>query len=191
MPWARHPADVVWTSWRLPVTQSGWTLVFSFVATVVSAVTFAKAFWRDLPTAEFLVERDQSGRLLYKLSLSNPTHRLLVLDQLTVPLPRAEGVVVRRMNDTAHGAMELAYEDVFVSRSKERKSVYLPVPAGETEYLEIEFRDFSDDDDFEVHFRVCWSKGVPVPERWFIVRAVKLDSAQVKSRKLAAVPRAA
>ena len=64
--------------------------------------------------------------------------------------------------------------------------MYLAVPAGETRCLELEF---SDDEGFEVDFRLRWSKGLPVPERWFIARRVRLDGAQVKSRQLAAVAR--
>ena len=72
--------------------------------------------------------------------------------------------------------------------SKRRKSVYLAVPAGETRCLELEF---SEEEDFAVDFHLHWSKGLPVPERWFIGRSVRLDGARVKSRQLAAVPRGA
>ncbi len=108
-----------------------------------------------------------------------------MLNEVEVRLPDAEGVKVRPMGVTLHGTLERAYEEVTMA-SKRRKSVYLAVPAGQTRSLEVEF---SDEEDFEVDFRLHWSKGLPVPERWFIARKVRLDRAQVKSRKLAAVAR--
>ena len=162
------------------MTPPGWSHLFSFF-------TFAKAFSRQLPTVEFLVERDESAQALYKLSVSNPTHRLLVLEYVEVLSPCAAGVQIRRMDDTIRGALDRAFEDDSLM-SKRTKSVFLSVPAGQTQYLEVEF---SDDEDFEVNFRLRWSKGLPFLDRCFIARKVELDSAQVKSRKLAAVARAA
>ena len=165
------------------MTEYGWSLLLSVVATVVAVLAFARTFSRELPTVEFLVEHDASEQALYRIAVSNPTRRLLVLDQVDVRLPNPEGVTVRPLGVTMHGTVSRAYEDATMA-SKRRKSVYLAEPAGETRCLELEF---SEEEDFEVDFRLRWSKGLPVPERWFIARRVRLDCAQVKSRQLAAV----
>ena len=163
------------------------SLIFSFVATAIAAFTCARVFSRELPTVEFLVVRDENAPVLYKLSVSNPTHRLLVLDHVDVLSPRADGVQIRRMDDTVYGVVDRAYEESSLM-SKRTKPVFLAVPAGQIQHLEVEI---SDDDDFQVDFRLRWSKGLPLLYRCFIVQKVELDSAQVKSRKLAAVARAA
>ena len=173
-------------SWGQGVTEYGWSLLLSVVATAVAVVAFARTFSRELPTVEFLVERDENEEFLYRLAVSNPTHRLLVLNEVEVRLPDAEGVKVRPIGVTLQGTLERAYEEDVTMASKRRKSVYLAVPAGETRSLEVEFPD---EQTFEVAFRLHWSKGLPVPERWFIARKVRLDCAHVKSRQLAAVAR--
>lgn len=169
------------------MTTAAFSLIFSFVATAVAVFAFARALSRQLPTVEFLVERDESEQALYKLGVSNPTHRLLVLDHVRVLKPRPEEVWVRRMDDSLRGDLERAYEDASIV-SKQTKSVFLAIPAEKTRYLEVQF---SDEEGFEVSFQLYWSKGLPLLERWFIPRNVKLDWAQVKSRKLAAVGRTA
>ena len=166
------------------MTEYGWSLFLSVVATMVAVVAFARTFFRELP---FLVERDASEQALYRLAVSNPTHRLLVLDQVEVRVPDAEGVKVQPLGVTMHGTVSRAYEDATMA-SKRRKSVYLAVPAGETRCLEL---DLSDEEGFEIDFRLHWSKGLPVLERWFIRRTVRLDRGQVKSRQLAAVAKSA
>ena len=132
------------------MTEYGWSLLLSVVATVVAVLAFARTFFRELPTVEFLVERDATEQALYRLVISNPTRRLLVLDQIEVRLPGAEGVKVRPMGVTMRGTVERAYEDVTMA-SNRRKSVYLAVAAGETRCLELEF---SEEEDFEVDFRL-------------------------------------
>ena len=165
------------------MTSSGWSLIFSFVATGVAFFTFARDFSRQLPTVEFLVQRDESAQVLYKLSVSNPTHRLLVLDSVEVVAPCADGVQIGRIDDSVYGVVDLACEDASLT-SKRTKSVFLAVPTGQTRYLEV---GFSDDEDLEVNFRLRWSEGLPFLDRCFIARKIKLNPAQVKSRKLAAV----
>ena len=169
------------------MTASALSLIFSLVATAVAVFTFAREFSRQLPTVEFLVEHDESGQPLYKLSVSNPTHRLLILNYVEILSPAADKVQIQPAGVNLHGTVTRAYEDA-LSTSKRAKSVFLAVPAEQTRHLEIEL---SDDEDFEVDFRLHWSKGLPLPYRCFIARKVKLDSAQVKDRRLAADANAA
>ena len=167
------------------MTEYGWSLFLSVVAAVVAVPAFARTFSRELPTVEFLVERDENEEPFYRLAVSNPPHRLLVLDEVEVRLPDAEGVKVQSMGAWLYATLERVSEDLTMGY-KRRKLVYLAVPAKETRSLEVEF---SDEEALEVAFRLHWSKGLPVPERWFIARKVRLDCVQVKSRQLAAVAR--
>lgn len=166
------------------MAASYWSLFLSFVATAVAVAAFARVFWRELPIVEFLVKRNPSGGYLYQLAVSNPTHRLLVLEHVEVFSPAASGVGFPLLRDDLHGTVERAYEDSS-SESPRTKSVFLAVPAEQTESIGIEFVD---DEDFKVDFRLRWSKALPRPVGWFMPRRVELTSAQVKSRKIAAVP---
>ena len=162
------------------------SLVISFVAAAIAVLSFARAVSWQLPSVEFLVDRDASDQPGYKLSVSNPTRRLLILDYVEVFAPSAEGVKIWPIEGTVHDTVSRAFEDMSLT-SKRLKSVFLAVPAGQTRCLEIEF---ADDEDFEVKFGLHWSKGLPLPDRCFIARKVRLDAAQVKSRQLAVGARA-
>ena len=51
------------------MTEYGLSLFLSVVATVVAVLAFARTFSRELPTVEFLVERDASERSLHRLTV--------------------------------------------------------------------------------------------------------------------------
>ena len=175
------------------------SLIISLVATAISLVAaaaavaaFVRTVFHELPTIEFLARRDASGLASYKLSVSNPTRRLLVLDCIKVLSPSTvTGFSIP--GDTAGDTLRRAYETLErAGEEAERaagqtKSVYLEVPAGETKYLEIVFKNNMTDEGFEVDFRPVWSKGLPFLARRLMRRKVQLDSAQVKSRNLAAL----
>ena len=161
------------------------SLVVAFVATAISVFTFLKASAGQVPSVDFIVERDQSDRARYTLRVSNPTRRVLVLDYVDVLSPRPGPVFMWPADVTAHGAAERAYEEVVSLRSKHVKAVFLAVPAGQSRDVEVDFRRV-DDGDFEVNFRLRWSRGLPFPDRCFLARSVELDAAQVKSRQVAA-----
>ena len=176
--------------------MSEWSLVFSFssaltaaVAAIFSTLTFFRTFFRELPTVEFLVKYGRDDQKLYKLSVSNPTHRLLVLDHVKVLSPSADVVEIKPEDDNLDGVIDRAIEETSLPSGR-TKPVFLTVPAGQTRCLEItfgyEFLKSLDAEGFEVDFRLCWSKGLPRLEQWFIARKIQLDSAQVKSRNLAA-----
>ena len=100
--------------------------------------------------------------------------------------PRPETVAIEPPDLDEKGTTERACEQVELG-SKTMKPVFLFVRAGETEKLEI---GFDLQDDLEIDFRLCWSKGsIRRPERWFIPKKVKLDVAQVKSRTIAVASR--
>ena len=169
------------------MTMSAWSIVLSVIATVIAVFTFARTLSRQLPTVEFLVERDGNVQPQYKLSVSNPTLRLLVLDYVDIFSPSADAVDIWRMHETLYGTVDRAYEGATL-KSKRRKAVFLAVPAGQTRDVDI---TIFIDEDFDVDFRLHWSKSLPFPDRCFIARKIRLDSAQVKSRKIAAVARTA
>lgn len=162
------------------------TITLSSLATLVALAAFLRPVYRELPTVEFLAEPDQaSGTHCYKLSVSNPTHRLIVLDHIVV---RSSGTVTvfARRGSSVGDTTKLVREELS-QPDRQRKSVYLAVPAGQTKCLEIKFGDNSDNEGFDVDFRLVWSKGLPFLERCLMRRKIKLDSTQVKSRRLAAV----
>ena len=148
-------------------------------------LAFIRTVFQGRPIVEFLVERDASGLAGYKLSVSNPTRRRLFLDYIEVLSPStATGFTSpeHSVRDTAKRACD---EDE--RAAGQTKSVFLAVPAGETKCLEIVFKNNMNDEDFDVDFRLVWSKGLPFLDRWLMPRKVRLDSTQVKSRNLAAV----
>ena len=170
------------------------SLVFSFVAAFAAAAAFVRTVFHELPTAEFLVTRDASGLASYKLSVSNPTRRLLVLDHIKVLSPDTMSSFARPADSMRH-TEERVWKDLR-SPDPEKRGVHLAVPAGETKYLEILFGSETDDEGFEVDFRPVWSKHdfqfgwwevLLRPGREGLPQGVKLDSAQVKSRNLAAL----
>ena len=59
------------------------------------------------------------------------------------------------------------------SLSKRGKPIFLRIEPHDTGDLEL---DFGAQEDFDVHLRLHWSKGVRGVERWFMPRRVKLDS---------------
>ena len=64
------------------------TIFLSGLATLIALAAFARTVSQGLPTVEFLVECDNEAYPpLYKLSVSNPTRRLLVLDYIEVLSP--------------------------------------------------------------------------------------------------------
>ena len=154
------------------------------MATGVAVLAFLRTVLQGLPTVEFLVERDASEASRYKLSVSNPTRRLLLLDRVDVISP-SPPPYFNIPNGTMTGTIERGCEDA--SGTPGSRAVYLAVPAGETKCLEIEFKNNMNDEDFGIYFRFVWSKGLPFLDRWFMPRKIKLDSAQVKSRRLAAI----
>ena len=163
------------------------TILLSIVATLVAVAAFARTVRQELPTVEFLVERDNEAYPpLYNLSVSNPTRRLLVLDYIEVLSPDTVTNFVRPEH-SLRGTLARAWEDL--SRADRMKSVFLAVPAGETQCLELVFDGNTDSEDFDIHFRLVWSKGIPWPDRLLMPREVKYDLTQVKSRKLAATRR--
>ena len=176
------------------MTTSEWSLAIAFVAvagsliaTLVSFLTYVRAVSWQLPTVEFLAEHDESAPARHKLTVSNPTRRLLVLDYIEIRSPRPDRVRIQPTGLNLRGTVERAYEETSLP-SERKKAVFLRVPPGTTGDLEI---DVGTEEDFEVDFRLCWSKGIRGLERWFIVRKVKLSSAQVKSRTLAVAARPA
>ena len=163
------------------------SILFSGLATVVALAAFGRIVFQGLPTVEFLVERDNEGYPpLYKLSVSNPTRRLLVLDYIEVLSPDTV-TGFNRPEHSLRGTIDRVWDDL--SQADRMKSVFCAVPAGETQCLEIMFGGEIDDEDFGVDFRLVWSKGLPHPDRWLMPRRVKYDLTQVKSRKLAATRR--
>lgn len=158
------------------------SLALAFAATAISVFAFARAFSGQLPSVDLLVERGPAGEARYRFSVSNPTRRLIVLDYIEVLSPRPDEVLMRPMEVTAYGVTNRAYEEVFCP-SKRGKPLFLAVPAGETRQLELELPDR---EDLAVRFRLSWSKGLPFPDRCFVVRKFALDSDQLRSRKLAA-----
>ena len=162
-----------------------WGVILSLVATGVAVLAFLRTVSQGLPTVEFLVERDQYERAVYKLSVSNPTRRLLVLDYIRVLSPDIVTSFARPV-DTTRDTVERVWEDL--SRSDpELRAAFLAVPAGETKYLEILLGGETDDEELDIDFRFVWSKGLPHWDRWLMPRRVTLDSTQVKSRKIAAL----
>ena len=69
--------------------------------------------------------------------------------------------------------------------SNRKKPVFLQVPSVETKFLEVLFKD---PNEFEVDFKLHWSKNLPILDRHFIkiTRRIKLEVAEVNSRILAA-----
>ena len=170
------------------------SLVFSFVAAVVAVAAFVRTVFHELPTAEFLVTRDEAGTAFYRLSVSNPTRRLLVLNYIEVLSP-STATVFTSPDHSTRGILERAWEEA-ERAGGQTKSVFLAVPAGETKYLEIVFKNNMTDENFDVDFRFVWSKHdfqfgwwevLLRPGREGLPQGVKLDSAQVKSRRLAAI----
>ena len=171
------------------------SLVFSFVAAFAAAAAFVRTVFHELPTAEFLVTRDASGLASYKLSVSNPTRRLLVLDHIKVLSPDTMSSFARPADSMRH-TEERVWKDLR-SPDPEKRGVHLAVPAGETKYLEILFGSETDEEkEFDLDLRFVWSKHdfqfgwwevLLRPGREGLPQGVKLDSAQVKSRQLAAV----
>ena len=163
------------------------SILFSGLATLVALAAFGRTVFHGLPTVEFLVERDNEAYPpLYKLSVSNPTRRLLVLDYIEVLSPDTV-TGFARPERSLRGTIDRVWDDL--SRDDRMKSVFWAVPAGETQCLEIMFGGETDDEDFDVDFRLVWSEGLPRPDRWLMPRRVKYDLTQVKSRKLAATRR--
>ena len=164
------------------------SILVSGLATLVALAAFGRIVFQGLPTVEFLVECDNEAYPpLYKLSVSNPTRRLLVLDYIEVLSPDTVTGFVNP-DDSLRGTIARVWDDL--SQEADRmKSVFWAVPAGETQCLEIVFGGETDDEDFGVDFRLVWSKGLPHPDRWLMPRRVKYDLTQVKSRKLAATRR--
>lgn len=161
------------------------SIILSGVATLVALTAFIRTVFHGLPTVEFLVEYNRADRVLYKLSVSNPTRRLIVLDYIKV-LSSDTVTGFTRPGESTKETLNRVWEDL--SRADGRtKSVYLAVPAGETKCLEIVLGSNMDDEDFDVDFRLVWSKSLPYPERWLMPGGIKLDLTQVKSRKMAAV----
>ena len=170
--------------WALIV--SSLSMIFSCLAAFVAIWTLARTIAQQIPTIEFLVENDGSGRNIYRISVSNPTHRLLVLDYVEVLSPEPNSVSIQPMEVTLRGTLERSWEDAS-RKSKERKSVFLEIPSRKTEYLEIALRDH---EEFEIDFKLQWSKNLPILDRCFIAQRIKLDVAEVNSRILAATARA-
>lgn len=174
------------------MTTAEWTLLVSFLSTIFSCIAASVAFWalartivQQVPTIEFLVENDTSSQKTYKISVSNPTHRLLVLDHVEVLSPEPNDVSIQPMKCTLRGTLERNWENASMTRPG-RKSVFLAIPSKTTEYLEVLFRD---KEEFEVDFKLHWSKNLPILDRRFITRRIKLDVAEVNSRILAATAR--
>lgn len=183
--WPSSIASYPSTRWSPAVTQIvPWlSLVIAVLAALVSVFTAARTFSGQLPSVDFLVERDAGGEARYKLSVSNPTRRLLVLDHVEVFAPQADRVLIRPEGVTAYGVSSRAYEEIVLG-SKNIKPVFLAVSAGQTRALDVEFR-FAHEEEFDIKFGLCWSKGVPFPDRRFIARSFELDAAQLRSRKMA------
>ncbi len=152
------------------------------VAAVVAVLGFARVVSREVPTVEFLVCHE-SDKYKYKLSVSNPTSRLLVLDYVEVLSPRAECIIITRADASVYVDTVLTYENLS-SECKEKKLVFLEVPGGQTRCLEILFKNT---DNLSVNFRIHWSKGLPFLDRCFSARKIKLNSKQIKNRELAAI----
>lgn len=156
--------------------------VLSAAAAAVAVVAFVRAFLHELPTVEFLARRDPNVGVLYKLSISNPTRRVLFLDCIRVLSPSTvTGFTIP--GDTMGDTLRRLYYS--------HEAVYLEVAAGGNECLNVEFKaDMDpgwDDEGFDVDFRLVWSKGLPLLVRCFMPRKVQLDSTQVKSRNIAAL----
>ena len=167
-----------------------WTLIASFLSTICACIAAFVALWalartiaQQIPTVEFLVGNDGSGRNVYKISVSNPTHRLIVLDRIEVLSPDPERVLIQPMERAEKGSLERNWENASIP-SRQTKAVFLGIPSGETEYLEVLFVDL---EEFGVDFRLQWSKNsLPILERHLIAQRIELDAAEVNSRILAA-----
>ena len=158
----------------------------SFAAAVFAVLTFVRTVSWQAPTVDFLVNDRESRWASHRLIISNPTRSVLVLEYVKVLCPQPETVTIEPAHLDHKGTTDRAYEQLELG-SKTTKPVFLSVPPGGTEKLELGF-GLRDDFDFEVDFRLCWSKGsIRWPERWFIPTKVKLDAAQVKNRTIAVV----
>ena len=162
-------------------------------STIISLMAVSLAFWaflrtvfQEIPTVEFLVEPGAAnGTFCYKLSVSNPTRRLIVLDHIYVLSPNTVKVLAGR-EESVKRSLTLRFDELSQS-DRQRKMVYLAIPAGQTKCLDIEFGDYKDNEGFDVHFKLEWSKGLPSLDKCLMQRQIKLDSEQVKSRKMAVV----
>ena len=171
------------------------SLLVSVVAAAVAAASYMRVRLEELPTVEFLFTRDASDQAQYWLSVSNPSRRLIILDEIEVfsPQPNTPDTVVIlpvMKTNSGKGEANLAWEEVRRAEllgSNRMKPVYLAVPAGQTEFLHIRFRASAEDEDdgFEINFRLHWSKGLSWMYRRYITRQIVLDREQVKARTMA------
>ena len=105
------------------------SILFSGLATLVALAAFGRIVFQGLPTVEFLVECDNEAYPpLYKLSVSNPTRRLLVLDYIEVLSPDTVTGFVRP-ELSLRGTIARVWDDL--SQADRMKSVFCAVPAGE------------------------------------------------------------
>lgn len=173
------------TDWNLIVTVLA--MAFSGVAALAALWTLVRTIAQQIPATEFLVENDGSGQRVFKISVSNPTHRLLVLEHVEVFSPEPDRVLIQPMDAPLRGTLERAWEDLSTT-SMRRKAVFLRVPAGKTEYLEVLFKNL---EEFDIDFKLHWSGNLPFWDRQFIrlTRRIKLNAAEVRRRILAATDR--
>ena len=173
-----------------------WSVLMAFaaalaasVSAVVAAITLIRTIAWQVPIVEFLCEydeTDETAQRRYKLTVSNPTRRLLVLDYVDVLSPDAKQVKLRPNELDVRGDVERAWDQPNF-HWKRRKPVFLPVKPGESADLHIDFG--TQEEDFEVEFKLYWSKRLGRIERWCITNDLKLDPDEMKSRRLAAIRR--
>ena len=165
------------------------SLSTSFLAAIVALLALYRTMVQQTPAVEFLGDDDGSGADgHYRISVSNPTHRMLVLAYVEVRSPDPSRVFLRPMDISLRADLERSWETV---RRKDGKiAVFLEVPARATRCLEARV----DVQDPDIDFRLHWSKTLKALLRvdGCLTRGanrIKLDECEVRYRQLAAASR--
>lgn len=160
------------------------SVAVALLSAVIATLSFLRAMAGSLPTIELIVDEDVIGDADYKFLVENPTRRTVLLESIYVLRPDPDGIYIAPDNIDTGGNIERAMAESESSESG-YKAVYLAVPAGESRKLSVII--VGEPQGFECKF--TWSRNLPMPDRFFMTRKIKISADVLSAMKLAASTR--
>ena len=161
------------------------------LAGLAGAVIWVWAMERKSPKVELIENIDEGGKRNWRLRISNPTHRPITLERIETTGRHTETDRFIRRDDDVHTAVHLAFDEKNLVETKaggksrkvhRAQPVFQRVQSHGTKDVDVERQNYEAEIDWKIH----WESGIPIPEKWFATKRLRLTHEEVMAKRLEA-----